>query len=366
MRRATTAAVTGVLLVFSAGLTGCAQAGGDDLVQLVGVAMPTTGSDRWIDDGANLEAQLRSLGHEVDIQFAEDDVPTQIAQIQAMIDAGADALVVGSIDGVALKDVLADAASKDIPVVAYDRLIRETADIGYYATFDNAKVGAQQATSLLQGLGVLDEAGKDTGATGPFHVELIAGSPDDNNATVFYQGAMGLLQRYIDSGVVVVTSGQTDFATIATPAWNGDTAVQRMGPLVDQYYGSTRLDGILAPADIISVPVMEMLRERGYGTADKPWPVVTGQDADVAAVKSVIAGELHSTIYKDTRQLAEVAVSMVEALLKGEEPETNDVSSYDNGVVVVPSYLLTPQVVTAENYSEVLVDSGYYTAEELG
>ncbi|MBX9245153.1 sugar-binding protein [Actinotalea ferrariae] len=347
-------------------LTACAPDAADDAIQLVGVAMPTTTSPRWIADGENVTAQLEALGHDVDLQFAEDDVPTQVAQIEAMLDAGAEALVVGSIDGTALKDVLARAAAQDVPVIAYDRLIRDSPDVAYYATFDNARVGVQQGTSLLQGLGVLDEAGEPTGVTGPFAVELFAGSPDDNNATVFYEGAMSVLQPYLDAGVLEVASGETDFATIATPAWNGETAATRMGALLDTHHAGTRLDGVLAPADILAVPILEVLRTHGYGGADQPWPVVTGQDADVAAVKALIAGEQHSTIYKDTRQLAEVAVQMVDALLAGREPETNDVTSYDNGVRVVPSYLLTSQVVTRDNYTQVLVESGYYTQEELG
>ncbi|MDT0164156.1 sugar ABC transporter substrate-binding protein [Actinotalea sp. AC32] len=374
MRRpARPAALAGALTLataLAATLAACAPGGADPTgsgdAQLVGVAMPTTTSPRWIADGENVKAQLEDLGHEVDLQFAEDDVPTQIEQIQQMIDAGADALVVGSIDGSALKDVLADAAAQDIPIIAYDRLIRDSGDIAYYATFDNARVGVQQATSLLQGLGVVDGTGEPTGEAGPFAVELIAGSADDNNATVFYEGAMSVLQPWIDEGVLVVTSGETDFATIATQQWNGETAAQRLGAILDEHYADARLDAVLAPADIISVPVLELLRGRGYGTAAQPFPVVTGQDADVAAVKAVAAGEMTSTIYKDTRQLAEVAVSMVDALLNGREPETNDVTSYDNGVVVVPSYLLASQVVTQENYQQVLVESGYYTQEDLG
>ncbi|PVU83404.1 sugar ABC transporter substrate-binding protein [Cellulomonas sp. WB94] len=365
MRRARIGAAAAALLVAAAALAGCAS-GATATKQIVGVAMPTTTSDRWVNDGKNVAAQLRALGRTVDLKYAEDDVPTQVAQIQAMIDEGAGALVVGAIDGTALKDVLAKAAAANIPVVSYDRLIRDTPDIAYYATFDNALVGAQQADSLLEGLGVLDAKGADTHVTGPFLIELIAGSPDDNNATVFFQGAMKVLQPYLDAGVLVVGSGQTDFATIATPKWNGDTAAQRLGPILDTVYANKRVDAVLAPADIISVPVLEVLRSHGYGTADKPWPVVTGQDADIPAVKALIAGEQHSTIYKDTRQLAEVAVSMVESLLKGEEPETNDNASYDNGVKVVPSYLLKPQVVTKANYADVLVGSGYYTQQELG
>ncbi|WP_307793765.1 multiple monosaccharide ABC transporter substrate-binding protein [Actinotalea soli] len=367
MSRARTAAVAVVVGGLAAALGGCAVAGVDEgstATQRVGVAMPTTTSLRWIADGENVTAQLESLGHEVDLVYAEDDVPTQVEQVQAMVDAGVDALVIGAIDGTALKGVLAEAGAADIPVISYDRLIRDSADIDYYATFDNARVGVQQATSLLEGLGAVDANGEDTDQDGPFAVELFAGSPDDNNATVFYEGAMSVLQPYLDEGVLVVPSGETDFAAIATQGWSGDTAAERMQTLMPAY-ADLRLDGILSPYDGISLALLGVTAEAGYGTSAQPYPVVPGQDAEVPSVKSIIAGEQHSTIYKDTRQLAEVAVSMVDALLRGEEPETNDVTSYDNGVMVVPSYLLAPQVVTAENYQPVLVESGYYSEEEL-
>jgi putative multiple sugar transport system substrate-binding protein len=360
-------ALAALVLLAVGPLTACAagSAGGAQDRPMVGVAMPTTTSERWIADGENVTAQLEALGYDVDLQYAENDVPTQVAQLQAMIDEGADALVIGSIDGVALTDVLAEASDAGIALIAYDRLIRESPDVDYYATFDNARVGVLQATTLLQGLGVLDAAGAPTGATGPFRVELFAGSTDDNNATVFFDGAMQVLQPYLDSGVLTVPSGQTDLATVATAAWDPENATARMQTLLP-LYADQRLDGVLSPYDGISIAVLDAVKTIGYGTDAQPLPVVTGQDAELASARSIAAGEQYATVYKDTRQLAEVAVSMVRALLEGAEPETNDTRTYDNGVQVVPSYLLTPQVVTAQNYRQVLVDGGYYTAEELG
>lgn len=348
------------LVLATAGCAGQAGEGGDDAPR-VGVAMPTTTSARWIADGENLQRQLDALGYAVDLQYAEDDVPTQVAQLQQMIDDGADALVVGAIDGTALKDVLAQAAEQEIPIVSYDRLIRDSPDVDYYASFDNWRVGVLQATSLLQGLGVLDATGTRTDVTGPFAVELFAGSPDDNNATVFYDGAMSVLTPLLDSGVLVVPSGQTDFASIATQGWSGDVAAERMATLLPAYQGTgLHLDGVLSPYDGISRSILETVS--GLGGA---LPVVPGQDAELDSVKSIVAGEQYSTVYKDTRQLAEVAVTMVRALLDGTEPEVNDVTSYDNGQKVVPAYLLAPQLVTVENYEPVLVDSGYYEAGDL-
>lgn len=361
--RARPAALVLTLLLPAALLTACAGGEADDGTLLVGVAMPTTTSPRWIGDGERVSAQLDALGHAVDLQYAEDDPATQSDQIDAMIDAGADALIVAAVDGTKLKDVLARADSEDIPVISYDRLIRDTPDIDLYASFDNRRVGVHQGTTLLQGLGLVGADGEPTGATGPFTVELFAGSADDNNAGVFFAGAMAVLQPWLDSGVLVVPSGQTAFEDITTQGWNGDVAGERMTTLMP-LYADRRLDAVLSPYDGISRAILDVTAGAGYGT-DQPWPVVTGQDAEVDSIRSITAGQQYSTVFKDTRQLAEVAVGMVESLLRGDEPVVNDTSSYDNGVAVIPSYLLTPQVVTSDNVQAVLVDSGFYTPEEL-
>lgn len=365
------ALVAVALLAVSIGLTSCsadaAADSADSAVQLVGVAMPTTTSLRWIEDGNNVKAQLEALGYEVELLYAENDVATQVSQLESMIAHGADLLIVGSIDGTALTAQLASAAAAGIPVIAYDRLIRDSPDVDYYATFDNYRVGTQQATSLLQGLGVLDDNGAPTGASGPFEIEVFAGSPDDNNATVFYAGAFDALQPYLDSGVLVVPSGQTDFQTIAIDAWDSKIGGERMDALLGSAYAGSDvvIDGVLSPYDGISLAIIESLKKVGYGTPDRPLPVVSGQDAELPSVQSIVAGGQYSTIYKDTRQLAEVTVAMGDALLKGTEPETNDVTSYDNGSKIVPTYLLGPLVVTQTTYKSILVGGGYYTEDEL-
>ena len=363
MRAGTAAAVSGVLGAVLA-LAGCGAAGQEADRPLVGVAMPTTTSPRWIADGANVETQLEALGYAVDLEYAEDDIPTQVTQIERMIADGADALVIGAIDGSALTEVLASAGEKSIPIVSYDRLIVGSADVDYYVTFDNYKVGVQQGTSLLTGLGLLGADGSAGTATGPFHVELFAGSLDDNNAHVFWQGAMDTLQPFLDDGTLVVGSGQTTIEEAAILRWDGETAKTRMGEiLASTYADGTRVDAVLSANDGLARGILAALSAGGY--ADDAMPVVTGQDSEVDSVRLLAQGVQFSSIFKDTRQLAEAAVSMVHTLLKGAEPEANDTTTYDNGVTVVPSYLLAPQLVTAENYRELLVDSGYYTAEEL-
>ncbi|GAA1751047.1 multiple monosaccharide ABC transporter substrate-binding protein [Luedemannella helvata] len=343
------------------------QTGGGTEGALVGVTMPTKSSERWISDGDNVKKALEARGYKVDLQYAEDDIPTQVNQIENQITNGAKLLIIASIDGTAITSQLQQAADKNIPVIAYDRLIRNSPNVSYYATFDNFKVGVQQATSLLVGLGIKKADGTDGDAKGPFNVELFAGSPDDNNATFFFNGAMSVLQPYIDNKTLVVRSGQTDFKTVAILRWKAETAQKRMEDILTKTYSSgAKVDGVLSPYDGLSIGILSALKSNGYGTTGQKYPVVTGQDAELTSVKSIIAGEQYSTIYKDTRELAKVTVEMADAALKGQQPTVNNTKDYDNGNKVVPSYLLEPVIVDKTNYEKVLVESGYYTKDQLG
>ncbi|QKW40812.1 sugar-binding protein [Actinomadura sp. NAK00032] len=334
---------------------------------LVGVTMPTRSSERWIHDGDNLKKQLEQLGYKVDLQYAENDIPTQANQIDNQITKGARVLVIASIDGTALTTQLQKAADKGVPVISYDRLIRNSPNVDYYATFDNYKVGVLQATSLLIGLGLKKADGSEGTAKGPFNIEVFAGSPDDNNSSYFYNGAMDTLKPYLDKKALVVKSGQTDFKTIATLRWEAERAQKRMEDLLTRHYGGgTKVNGVLSPYDGLSIGILSALKSNGYGTPGQPYPIVTGQDAEVASVKSIIAGEQYSTVYKDTRQLAAVTVKMADAVLKGGKPEVNNVKDYDNGVKVVPSFLLNPVIVNKGNYKKELIETGYYTEAQLG
>lgn len=334
---------------------------------LIGVAMPTETSERWIADGANVQDGLEAAGYEVSLQYAGDDIPTQSQQIDQMITQGVDALIIAAIDGTALSGQLQAAADAGIPVISYDRLIRDSEHVDFYVTFDNYQVGVQQATALLVGLGILDKDGSETGEEGPFNIELFAGSLDDNNAHFFWQGAMDTLEPYMDSGVLTVPSEQTDIEQAATLRWSQETAQTRMEDLLTvAYSGDTELHGVLSPFDGISRGIITALQNAGYGpTLEEGLPVVSGQDAEIASVKLINDGVQHSTIFKDTRLLAEQAVVAAEAFLGGTEPEANDTETYDNGVKVVPSYLLESTIVYQDNIGEVLVDSGYYTQEEV-
>ncbi len=334
---------------------------------LIGVSMPTQSSTRWISDGESIKAELEGQGFEVDLQYAEDDIPTQVAQLEAMLTKGAKALIIAAIDGTQLTDVLQAAKDAGVPVISYDRLIRDSENVDYYATFDNFKVGVQQATSMLVGMGVYaseDSTSADgPNAAGPWNIELFAGSLDDNNAFFFFNGAMSVLQPLIDSGVLVVKSGQTTIEQVATLRWDGAVAQKRMEDiLVGNYADGSQVHGVLSPYDGLSRGIIAALTDAGYSKM----PTIVGQDAEVLSVKAMLAGEQYSTIFKDTRELAKVAAGMALAILKGETPETNDTTTYDNGVKVVPSYLLTPYIVTVDNYKELLIDSGYINEADLG
>ncbi|GAB7052613.1 multiple monosaccharide ABC transporter substrate-binding protein [Catenuloplanes indicus] len=367
------AAAIGLTVAFSVTACGSAEkageSGGDTGSAegaLVGVTMPTKVSERWVADGNNVKAALEKLGYKVDLQYAENDIPTQANQIDNQITQGAKLLIIASIDGTALTSQLENAKANNIPVISYDRLIRKSPNVDYYATFDNEKVGVQQATSLLVGLGLKKADGSDGDKKGPFNIELFAGSPDDNNATFFFNGAMKTLKPYIDNGTLVVKSGQTDFNTVSTLRWDPATAQQRMENIITTTYtGSNKVAGVLSPYDGISIGILSALKSNGYGTAAQPWPIVTGQDAEVASVKSIINNEQYATIYKDTRQLADVTVKMADAVLKGGTPEVNNTTDYDNGNKVVPSYLLEPVIVYKDNYKATLIDTGYYTEDQL-
>jgi putative multiple sugar transport system substrate-binding protein len=362
MRKIVSIAAALMLLVTLATLaTSCTipSGGGGGGGDLIGVAMPTKSLQRWNQDGDNMKKQLEAAGYRVDLQYAADSVETQVSQIENMITKGAKVLVIASIDGESLGGVLEDAAKDGIKVIAYDRLIRGTEHVDYYATFDNYKVGA------LQGQYIVETLGLDKGEKGPFTLEVFGGSPDDNNAYFFNAGAMDTLQPYIDSGALVIKSGQVDMEQIAISGWKSEGSQARMDNLLTAFYSDENIDVVLSPNDSLAAGIVASLKAAGYGSADKPYPILTGQDCDVTNVKHLIAGEQSMSVFKDTRTLAAKVVGMVDAIMKGTEPEINDTKTYDNGIKIVPSYLCEPVFADVNNYRELLIDSGYYTEDQL-
>ncbi len=325
--------------------------------QYIGIAMPTQSSERWIKDGAAMKEILEAKGYTVDLQYAEDDIPTQKSQIENMITKGAAVLVIAAIDGSTLSDTLDAAAAGGVKIISYDRLLVNTDAVSYYATFDNRKVGQLQAQSLVDGMKALK-------GEGPYNIELFAGSPDDTNSFYFFQGAMDVLQPLIDAGTVVIPSGQVTQEEVGTLRWDGAVAQARMDAILAANYSDGKtLHGVLSPYDGISRGILSALT--AFGLTGKDLPVVTGQDAEAASIKLIVSGDQYSTILKDTRELAKVAAGMVDAVLTGKEPEINDTTTYNNNVKIVPSYLLAPFIVTKDNYQELVMDSGYLKPEDI-
>jgi len=342
--------------------SGDGESAADPGETLIGIAMPTRSLERWNNDGEHLEGLLQASGYETTLQYADNKVDQQITQLQNMINQGADVLVIASIDGTALGPVLDQAAENDVPVIAYDRLINGSEHVDYYATFDNELVGT------LQGQFIVDELGLADGA-GPFNLEPYAGSPDDNNAKFFFKGAWDVLSPYVESGQLVVPSGKApatteDWASIGIQGWESAKAQSEMENRLNSFYADKKVDVVLSPNDSLALGIEQALEGAAYTPED--WPIVTGQDADEANVKNMLAGKQSMTVWKDTRTLGDQVATMVQQIVEGGEVEVNDSETYDNGVKVVPAYLLPPEVVTADTVEDRLVGSGFYTAEQLG
>ncbi|MDR1873435.1 MAG: sugar-binding protein [Synergistaceae bacterium] len=349
-------------LFLAVALVGCilSFAGAALAADKIGVSMPTQSLQRWNQDGANMKSLLEAAGYEVDLQFGgNNEVPVQVSQLENMISGGCKVLVVAAIDGSSLTTVLADAKAQGIQVIAYDRLIMNTDAVSYYATFDNFRVG------VLQGTFIRDQLKLDS-ASGPFNIELFTGDPGDNNIIFFFDGALSILKPYIDSGKLVVKSGQVERAQAATPNWSTESAQTRMENLItSQGYGpnGTKLDAVLSSNDSVANGITNALVGAGYTAAN--FPLLTGQDCDVTSMKNILAGTQSMSIFKDTRTLAAQVVTMVDAIMKGSAPEINDTKTYDNGTGVIPSFLCEPVFCTKDNYRALLIDSGYYTEAQL-
>jgi len=347
------------LTMIFATAAGCGGGGGSG-ADLIGISMPTQSSERWIKDGNTMKDILEERGFEVDLQFAEDDIPTQRTQIEAMLAKGAKVLVIAAIDGSTLSSTLDAAAEDGVYIISYDRLLVDTAAVSYYATFDNVAVGRLQAQSLVDGV-------RERRGDPPYNIELFAGSPDDTNSFFFFKGAMEVLDPLIAAGEFTVVSGQDTQDAVGTLRWDGAVAQARMDAILAAHYTDGKpLHGVLSPYDGLSRGIISALASFGFDHNDVAnWPIVSGQDAEAASIKMIITGEQFSTILKDTRDLARVAADMVEAVLEGREPEINDTETYHNNVKIVPSYLLIPYTVDVTNYQELVMDSGYLTADDI-
>ena len=332
-------------------LTGCAGSG----KKKVGISMPTKDLQRWNQDGDYMKQKFEAAGYEVDLQYAGNKADTQLSQVENMINSGCKVLVIAAIESSSLGTALDKAAAKKIPVIAYDRLLMDNDNVSYYATFDNYKVGQIQGEFVKKALD-LDNA------AGPFNIEFTAGDPGDNNAGFFFNGAYDVLKPYIDSGKLNVVSGQNTFEQVATPSWKTETAQSRAENILSSNYADgTNVDVWLCSNDSTALGVENALATNYTGT----YPIITGQDCDIANVKNMLQGKQSMSVFKDTRTLASQVVKMVTQILNGQTVEVNDTTTYDNGKKVVPSYLCSPVFADAGNYQKILIDSGYYTEADI-
>lgn len=359
--------LTAVALIASS--AACSKSRDDDKSgssgsNMIGIAMPTKSLERWNNDGKHLDELLKQKGYTTSLQYADNKVDQQITQIQNMINQNVKVLVIASIDGTALTPVLKKAADQKIKVIAYDRLINSTPNVDYYATFDNYKVGKLQGDFIVEKLGLAQ--GK-----GPFKFEPFAGSSDDNNAKFFFQGAWDVLAPYVASGKLTIPSGKklasaNDWKTVSIDAWSSQKAQSEMDNRLNSYYtDGSKVDVVLSPNDSLALGIEQSLESHSY-TPGKDWPIITGQDADLANTKNILADKQSMTVWKDTRTLGDQVATMVDQIVKNQTVSTNDTTSYNNGVKVVPAFLLPPLVVTKDTVADKLVASGFYTKDQLG
>lgn len=362
------AIASAALLMF--GLSACAaETGGDSSDKgLVGISMPTKDNERWIREANNMTDILTGEGYTTDIQFANNDVATQVSQVENMIAKGAKALVITAIDGEALSNVIDQAADQGIPVFAYTRLLSGSEGVSYYTTFDYYMYGKESALSIARGLGLLDASNEPTGATGPFNVELVAGSATDNVAIYMYDGFWDVFQEFVDKGIVKIQSGQTKFEQVATLNWDGQKAQSRMENIIASAYSDgQKINAVWVPYDGMTRGVISALQDAGYKPNAAGWPYLPGGDAEIDSIKAILAGEQFSTVFTDTRNLSETTAKLILEVLAGKEPSiTLDTTTYNNGKKIVPAILIPVVNVTKDKVQSILVDSGFVTAEQIG
>ncbi len=344
--------------------------GGDSGAQTIGISMPTQSLERWNRDGSYLDQQFQSAGYETIVTYSDNDTNRQVNDIQNMIAEGVDLLVVAAIDGEALNTVMNEAGEAGIPIIAYDRLIMND-NVSYYVSFDNYTVGTLQGQYIVETLDLEN-------AAGPFNIELTAGDPADNNAPYFFGGAMDVLQQYIDSGKLVVVSGQTEFDTVATAQWDSQTALERAQNILASYYADgTQLDAWLCSNDSTALGVTQAIQSDYAGSNSV---LITGQDGDEANLRNIVDGVQSMTVYKAVANEAVVTLDLAKAILNGDTIDESliensawdfdcsyDTESYSTSEGhTCPSFLLVPDVVTADNMVEKLVDTGYYTQDADG
>lgn len=322
-----------LLLIFAATLSGCGS--NQPKAKSVAVCFPNTTSS-WQRNGDSLQKLLEEEGFTVNVQFSAT-IEEQQKQVKDVISKNPDCIVIGAIDSAAFVEVLENAKKKNIPVIGFDRILSNTDAISYYASFDNGAIGDGMGEYIAAALNL-----KNGG--GPFNIEFFAGGPSDNNAHIFFANTMKILEPYLKSGQLVCRSGQTTFDQVAVADWNSANARPRIQELMSKYYTDAPLQVVLSPNDDIAGVILDEI-----GKAGKPYPIISGLDGDPAAFERIKNGQQTFTIAKDPDVLTAKCVRMIKAVVEGTQPDINDVTNYNNGVKVVPSYLCTPMIIDKTN-----------------
>ena len=353
MKRVFSLVLAAILLLTLLG--GCAKKPADDGKKTVGLLMPTKEQTIWSIQGDRLTEAFKKAGYNVQIEYAEDDSAKQVMQIENMISKGVNVMVIVAVDCAALTDACEKAKKEGIIIIAEDRLITNTKAVDYYVTFDLVRMGE------LQGQYIVDQLGLAEGK-GPFTLEIFSGSQDDTNAISFYNGAMNKLKPYLDNGKLVVESDQVDYAVTAIQSWDSAKAQARMDNLLSGYYANKHLDAVLVAADCLALGVVSSLESMGYGTASNPFPITTGQDAELASVKSILAGKQSMTAFLDANKLCDIIVPVVNDLVAGKTPAPT--TTYNNEVIDVPTRTYDPYLIDKTNVNY-LVEVGFFTEAEI-
>lgn len=350
-----TAAMLLAMLCACAAKTDTATSNPANAKATVGILMPTKEQTIWSIQGDRLTEAFQKAGYATQIEYAEDDSAKQAMQIENMITKGVNVMVIAAVDCAALTDACEKAKDAGIYVIADDRLITNTKAVDFYVTFDLVRMGELQGQYIVDKLDLENQAG-------PFTLEIFSGSQDDTNAISFYEGAMNKLQPYLDSGKLVVKSGQSSYTETAIQSWDSSKAQSRMDNLLSGYYSDSHLDAVLVAADCLALGVISSLESMGYGTEANPYPIVTGQDAELAAVKNILAGKQSMTAFLDANKLTEIIVPVVDDLVAGKTPASD--TTYNNGVFDVPTRTYDPYLIDKDNVNY-LVEVGFYTDAEI-
>lgn len=327
---------------------------------IIGVSLTSRGSERWVRDSESLEKAITEAGYTPLIQYNEQNTSTQVSQIQNMVLAGAKVIIVCPYDNGSLSAALQEAREAGVVVINYDLAVVGTGDADYFVGYNNREVGVMQANAIIEGLG-LDEG------NGPFNIEMFAGSLNEANCYYYFDYAMDVLQPYFDSGQLVCRSGETDIEKCTIIDWDLAKLTAKLDARMTAYYSDgEHLDAVLVPSDYFSGPVAILLQGYGYGTEERPMPIITGNDCYESVCKLIANDMVYMTVLKDTTLLSDACIDIINCLAEGKPVEgTEKYKPSDDYDFELDAVFVEMFSVTKDNLQERVIDSGFYTADQI-